>query len=505
MTTSQGHQGTVLVVDDTPANLQVVSAFLGQAGYQVLVAEDGKGALEVIQHIHPDLILLDILMPESNGFDTCHRLKADPQTQDIPIIFMTALSDTIDKIKGFEAGAVDYITKPFHQEEVLARVKNHLALQDLRRQLQTQNTQLEEQNRLLQAEIDAHTRTKHTVHELQEELEFERGGAGIIGKSSSIREVLDEIARVAKTDCTTLLVGETGTGKEFLARAVHEQSQRSDKPMIKVNCAAIPKDLVESEFFGHEKGAFTGATSRRLGRFELAHGGTLFLDEIGELPLDMQGKLLRVLQEQEFERVGGETTQKVDVRLIAATNRNLEEEVANKGFREDLFYRLNVFPVRIPPLRNRQEDLPLLIDHFLKKFSAKHGKTLEGISHDSLRDLLEYPWPGNIRELENVIERAVILNRGLLLQIGEWFRKSSAPKEGASSPSSSTPSSQPAEPSSSSSPFLSLEEMEKAHILKALEATKWRVGGDKGAAHLLGINRSTLRARMEKLGISREE
>ena len=494
MTTTSTRLETILVVDDTPTNLRVVSAFLQDAGFKVLVAEDGSDAMHITAQSRPDLILLDVLMPAPNGFETCAQLKADPATRDIPVIFMTALTDPLEKVKGFQVGGVDYITKPFNQEEVLARVKTHLALRGLRRKLEGQNQLLEEQNRLLREEIRAHTRTKETVQYLQNELQSQQASGVIIGQSPSIRKMLDQIGQAAQTDCTVLIIGETGTGKEVLARAVHEQSARAQVSMIKVNCAAIPKDLFESEFFGHEKGAFTGASTTRIGRFELAHGGTLFLDEIGELPLDIQAKLLRVIQEQEFERVGGQKTHKVDVRIIAATNRDLLEEVNHKRFREDLYYRLNVFPVRIPPLRERQEDLPLLINHILKKFSEKHGKIVENIQPDSLRKLTDYGWPGNIRELENVIERAVIVNRNQALTIGDWFEKEPT----------STPELDSSENDLDPASFLSLQEMERQHILRALEATKWRVSGDNGAAQLLGVNRSTLRSRMEKLGITRE-
>ncbi len=500
MSTATDGQSTILVVDDTPANLSVVSAFLDDAGYKVLVAEGGNDAREVIRLAPPDLVLLDVLMPAPNGFETCSRLKADPETKDIPVIFMTALSDTLEKVKGFDAGGVDYITKPFHQEEVLARVKTHLALRQLQKELEVQKGELQEHNRLLQAEIDAHTRTKGTVQYLKRELESEQAGSGMVGSSPMIRETLEHVSQAAQTNCTVLIIGETGTGKEVLARAVHEQSLRAAMPMIKVNCAAIPKDLFESEFFGHEKGAFTGASAKRLGRFELADGGTLFLDEIGELPLDIQSKLLRVLQEQEFERVGGQSTQKVDVRIIAATNRDLHEAVAEKRFREDLFYRLNVFPVQIPALRERPDDIPLFIQYFLKKFSIKHRKVVEAMHDDSLRDFLKYEWPGNIRELENVMERAVIVNKGPVVKVGEWWL-------GKQVISSNREPSEilPPHPSPETTAFLALEDVERLHILRALDSTKWRISGEKGAAQLLGVNRSTLRARMEKLGIAREE
>lgn len=499
MTSTADCHRTILVVDDTPTNLSVVSAFLEEAGFKVLVAESGDDAREVICQMHPDLILLDVLMPAPNGFETCRELKSDPETQDIPIIFMTALSDTVEKIKGFEVGGVDYITKPFHQEEVLARVKTHLALRELRRELEVQQAGLQEQNRLLQAEIDAHSMTKGTVQYLKGELESEQVGRGMIGRSPIFRETLEQVAQAAETDCTVLIIGETGTGKEVLARTLHEQSLRAAMPMIKVNCAAIPKDLFESEFFGHEKGAFTGAAAKRVGRFELADGGTLFLDEIGELPLDIQGKLLRVLQEQEFERVGGQITQKVDVRIIAATNCDLQEDVTLKRFREDLYYRLNVFPVRIPSLRERQDDLPLLIEYFLKKFSERHRKNVDAMHEESMRDLLNYGWPGNIRELENVIERAVIVSKGTMIQIGKWFDKQ--PTSSSVAPVDATLP----RPTPETTGFMSLEDVERLHILRALDSTKWRISGEKGAAQLLGVNRSTLRGRMEKLGIVREE
>ena len=486
---------TILVIDDTPTNLRVVSAFLEEAGYRVLVAEDGNDAKDVICQRSPDLILLDVLMPGPNGYETCLELKSSPKTRDIPVIFMTALSETSEKVKGFQVGGVDYITKPFQQEEVLARVKTHLVLRKLRSQLEAKNRQLEEQNHLLREEINAHSRTKETVHYLQNELDSQQMGGGVIGQSPSIRKTLEQVAQAAETDCTILIIGETGTGKELLARTIHEQSPRANMPMIKVNCAAIPKNLFESEFFGHEKGSFTGASGKRMGRFELADGGTLFLDEIGELPLDIQAKLLRVLQEQEFERIGSQTTQKVNVRIIVATNRDLQTEVANKQFREDLYYRLNVFPVHLPPLRERQEDLPLLLDYMLKKYSVKHGKVIEHIPPDTHHELLHYSWPGNIRELENVIERAVVITKGNTLQVGPWIR---------TQPTTSNPH-HLSNTQLDTAIIEPLETMERAHILRALEATKWRISGEKGAAELLGLNRSTLRSRMEKLGISREE
>ncbi|HEY7162685.1 MAG TPA: sigma 54-interacting transcriptional regulator, partial [Acidobacteriota bacterium] len=316
---------------------------------------------------------------------------------------------------------------------------------------------------------------------LQEEIKTQHNFEEIIGSSIAIRRVFQSIERVARTDSTTLITGETGTGKELVARAIHNLSARKESALIKVNCAALPSGLIESELFGHEKGAFTGASARKRGRFELADQGSLFLDEIGELPLETQTKLLRVLQEQEFERIGGSQTIKVNVRLIAATNRNLEDLVKQGSFRADLFYRLNIFPIHLPALRERRDDIPLLTNYFVSRFSRTMGKKIDQVSADALESLLHYEWPGNVRELANVLERAVILCDGGVLQ-----------KEhiGISTSPTTTPDAVP-----------SLNEAEKLHILKALEKTKWVVGGPAGAAKLLGLNRTTLLARMKKLGI----
>jgi chemotaxis protein methyltransferase CheR len=280
-----------------------------------------------------------------------------------------------------------------------------------------------------------------------------------------------------------LITGETGTGKELVARAIHSASLRKDRPLVRVNCAALTPTLVESELFGHEKGAFTGATARKIGRFELANGATIFLDEIGELPLELQSKLLRVIQEGEFERLGSSKTIMVDVRIIAATNRNLKMAVEQGGFREDLWYRLNVFPITVPPLRDRKEDIPVLIEHFVQRFSQKVGKKISSISPGSLRILQDYAWPGNVRELANVLERAVINTNGAVLRIVDHFEK---PQVDALTQSDKT-----------------LEEMEKEYIIRILDSTGWRIDGRRGAAKILGLNPSTLRTRMAKLGIQK--
>lgn len=318
---------------------------------------------------------------------------------------------------------------------------------------------------------------------LVEELQASQAAEDFVAQSPVMRHVVDRIQRVAPTDATVLILGETGTGKEVVARAVHALSHRRDKPLVKLNCAAIPKDLVESELFGHEKGAFTGAVGRKLGRFELADQGTLFLDEIGELPLDLQAKLLRVLQEGEFERVGSTETRKVDVRVLAATNRDIAKRAKEGSFRPDLYYRLNVFPILLPPLRERRDDLPLLIRHFLRKYGEKYGKQFKTIPPRAMTTLQTYDWPGNIRELENVIERAVILSRGTELSLEQEFFKADDPEHTLR--------------------LETLAEAERAHIIKVLEATGWRVSGKGGAAELLGVKRSTLESRMKKLRITR--
>jgi formate hydrogenlyase transcriptional activator len=304
-----------------------------------------------------------------------------------------------------------------------------------------------------------------------------------------------ELAAPAGT--TVLLLGETGTGKELFARAIHNLSPRRDRTFVKINCAAIPSGLLESELFGHERGAFTGAVSQKIGRFELADRGTLFLDEVGDLPLELQPKLLRVLQEQEFERLGGNRTQRVDVRVVAATNADLSKRVAERAFRSDLYYRLNVFPIQIPALRERSEDIPLLVRYFVQKFSARLNKDVEYIPTDAMDALVHYSWPGNVRELENLLERAVLLSPGNELRVPVAELKSTAISSAAAGtdPSSSF--------ASSTSSISTLEEAERQHILRAMKQTQWRIAGPKGAAALLGMKRTTLQARMRKLGIRR--
>jgi formate hydrogenlyase transcriptional activator len=322
--------------------------------------------------------------------------------------------------------------------------------------------------------------------DLTEETESSGTGfEGIIGMSSVLRRLLQMVETVAGGDSTVLLLGETGTGKELIARAIHGHSPRMARPFVKLNCAAIPTGLLESELFGHERGSFTGAIAQKIGRLEVAHQGSLFLDEIGDIPLELQPKLLRVLQEREFERLGNTRTQKVDVRIVAATHRDLEEMILEKQFRSDLYYRLNVFPIRVPPLRERPEDIPLLVQHFVQQATRRMRKTIDTIPSETVEALIQYRWPGNIRELENVIERAVILTPGRVLRLSTRDLKSRIT------------------PDQSTDRHQTLEEVERNHILKTLKETSWILSGPSGAASRLGLNRSTLYFRMKKLGIAR--
>ncbi|UJH66595.1 sigma 54-interacting transcriptional regulator [Allomuricauda sp. SCSIO 65647] len=324
---------------------------------------------------------------------------------------------------------------------------------------------------------------KNESEYLQEEIKIEHNFDEIIGKSGSLKKTLKKVEQVAPTDSTVLILGETGTGKELIARAVHKNSARSDRPLIKVNCAALPTYLIESELFGHEKGAFTGAINQHIGRFEMAHKGTIFLDEIGEMPLELQVKLLRVLQEGEFERIGNPKTMNVNVRVIAATNRDLLKEVEAGNFRQDLYYRLNVFPVEVPPLRERMEDIPFLVRQFVSKTGKKIGKSIDTIPDGFVSKLKQHYWPGNIRELENIVERAVITSQGNILSLKDALIKSKPAPEQLSG---------------------SLQDVEKNYILKVLNACNWKIEGQSGASHVLGLNPSTLRSRMLKLGLKKE-
>ena len=510
--------GAILVVDDTPTNVSLLMEVLGRDGFKVLVARDGESALEQALYAPPELILLDVMMPGLDGYETCRRLKADPRTAAVPVIFMTALSDVHDKVRAFEAGAADYVSKPFQHEEVLARVRAHLSLSRLRRELEQANQQLEqrvvERTRDLEHALEDVKRLQSRLQAenryLQQEIAETVNHREIVGSSPALTAVLRKVEQVARGNTTVLIHGETGTGKELIARAIHEASPRRDRALVKLNCSAISAGLVESELFGHVKGAFTGATDRRVGRFELADRGTLFLDEVSELPPDTQTKLLRVLQEQEFEPVGSSRTQRVDVRVIAATNRDLAADVAQGRFRADLYYRLNVFPLALPPLRDRRDDVLPLARHFLERVSRKLGRVFEGVEPETLERLVEHSWPGNIRDLQNVIERAAVLSAGPMLVV-DWdlgppvSNETSAiePREAnTGTPDGVAPS---VASGNGEAGTLSLEEIERRHIVAVLKQTRGVIEGPNGAARLLNLKPSTARFRIRKLGIQRQE
>jgi DNA-binding NtrC family response regulator len=490
---------TVLAVDDTPDNISVLVDTLGSEGCRVLVATNGKEALEQAAYAQPDLILLDVVMPGLDGFETCRRMKSGDATRDIPIIFMTVLDNLTDKILGFELGAVDYITKPFRHEEVIARVDTHLRMRRLQAELTSMNTELELRvaqrtadlqsalKKLEQMKNRLQQENKYLQSEISENFEFR----GIVGDSRALRDVLAKVDMVAPSMTTVLICGETGTGKELIARAIHERSQRSHVPMVKLNCSAMSAGLIESELFGHVKGAFTGATDRRIGRFELADGGTFFLDEVSELSLEAQVKLLRVLQEREFEPVGSARTVRVDVRVIAATNRDLRADVDAGRFRADLYYRLNVFPIEVPPLRRRREDIQMLAAHFLDRSARRIGKTFKGIPPDVLDRLRLHDWPGNIRDLQNTIERAAILSVAPNFRIDWDLSQGILPvqENGKDVPTEVS----------------TLESVERWHIINVLRQTGGTIEGARGAAQILGLKPSTARFRIRKLGISRSE
>jgi DNA-binding NtrC family response regulator len=458
-------QNPVCIVDDDSRMRESMQDLVRSAGHAVETFDSALAFLEREEHAaaEPCCLILDVNMPGLNGYQLQTMLREHRSS--VPIIFVTAHGDVPSSVRAIKAGAIDYFTKPFDPDALLDAVERAV------------------QRRVLHS-TDA--------------------GLGIIGRSASLQQILREVAIVAPTDATVLVHGETGTGKELVARAIHLQSDRGG-PFVQVNCAAIPANLLESELMGHEKGAFTGAVSRRIGRFETAKDGTIFLDEIGELPLELQPKVLRLLQEREFERLGSNQTIRSNARLVAATNRDLRTMAAEQRFREDLYYRLNVFPIEIPPLRERREDIPELAQHFANAFALRTGRQLAPIPPGVIDLLCAHDWPGNIRELVNVIERAAILAHDGVLQpsvltglacVSPTQRRSSAP-----------PSPRRAESVNELSPRPigsdRLEDVDRQHILAMLEATNWIVGGPRGAAARLGMKRPTLIYKMKKLGIRR--
>lgn len=400
----------VLVVDDVAANLKTLSGALEPSGYRIQAASDGRTALRLAASSAPDIILLDVMMPGLDGYETCRRLKEDPTTAGIPVVFITARTEPESLVEGFQAGGVDYLVKPFSQEEVLARVETHLKIGLLTRQLREKNAALEaEIARRAEAE-DQRDRAGARWETLQEREVARWGLPAIVGRSPTLQRILQSIRKLRKSrSASTLITGESGTGKEMIARAIHSGDGDESRPFIALNCSAIPSELAESTLFGHVKGAFTGAHNARKGAFEQADGGTLFLDEIGDMPIELQAKLLRVLEDGVIVPVGGAQERTVGVRVIAASNADFAERCGDGRFREDLYYRLARFVVELPPLRERPEDIPLLADHFVRLFAdeMKLGDK-PNLSDAAMKRLVSHDFPGNIRELKNVIERAVL-------------------------------------------------------------------------------------------------
>lgn len=417
----------ILVVDDVLGNLQVLSNMLEPQGYDVLIANRGKDALQTAAQVLPDMILLDVMMPGIDGFEVCQRLKADEKTRHIPVIFLTAAREKDSLVHGFGAGGVDYISKPFQSEEVLVRLKTHLQINRLTQLLVDQNQTLAKANQELEQSYQnlkeavaqkeraeaAQERSAGRLQQLSEQDEHWWGTERMCGESETLQKILTEVAQLQATHTTSVLImGESGTGKELVARAIHFGGTRAKGPFIPVNCAAIPADLVEASFFGHVRGAFTGAEQNRQGFFEQADGGTLFLDEVEDMPLALQAKLLRVLEDGMVLPVGGHEQKRVNVRVLAATNADLQTKVAAREFRQDLYYRLAVVTVNVPPLRERKEDLPLLADHFLSLFARDMGVSAAELSREALQQLEGHDFPGNVRELKNMIEYALIKSGG---------------------------------------------------------------------------------------------
>ena len=453
-------RASILIVDDEASILASLEGILEDEDYDVHQAESGEQALRVMREVPVDLVLLDIWMPGMDGLETLQHIKNDHP--DVQVVMMSGHGTIETAVRATKLGAYDFIEKPLSLDKVALIVSHAL-----------EQKRLEEENRNLRQRL---------------QWQYE-----IVGESPAIRHLMEQIRAAGPTNGRVMICGESGTGKELVARAIHAHSLRRDKPFVEVNCAAIPQDLIESEIFGHERGAFTGALATKRGKFELADGGTLFLDEIGDMSLETQAKVLRVLQEQRFERVGGTRTIRVDVRVIAASNKNLEEEIRAGRFRSDLYYRLNVIPLWVPPLREREGDIPLLVHHFLREFSREYGKKPKSITPEAMRHLCAYPWPGNVRELKNIIERLVIMIPGPTIteaDIPPALRQAPSP----------LPSLPP-----SGDHDMPLREaraaFEKAYIERKLRENAWNVSR---TAEKLRIERSNLHRKIKALGIRLE-
>ena len=493
----------ILILEDVAADAELVERELRKAKIEFSAkrVETREAFLTELKDFIPDLILADYSLPSFDGISALSI--AQEACPDVPFVFVSGAIGEELAIETLKKGATDYVLKQRLSRlvpsvrQALREAEERTARKQAEEALRKRTAELSETNSSLQEALSEIEELKNRLEAentyLQEEIKLQHNFEEIICCSKIVKKVLRKIEQVASTDATVLILGETGTGKELLVRAVHNISPRRERPLVKVNCAALPANLIESELFGHEKGAFTGAVTRKIGRFELADGGTIFLDEIGDLSLELQTKLLRVLQEGEFERLGNPNTTKVDVRVIAATNRDLEKAIEKGAFREDLYYRLNVFPIKSPPLRERKEEIPLLVNHFIKKYGARIGKEIELVSKNMMDTLQAYDWPGNVRELENTVERALIISQGKQLELGDWLPRDSISRKDEISTKSDA------------SHISTLEESEREYIIAVLEMTDWQVRGEKGAAKILDINPSTLESRMRKLGIKRKQ
>lgn len=485
MTSKNRKQPTILLVDDDQENLKMLNAFLGESGFRISMAQSGEEALELAERNSPDIILLDVLMPGMDGFETCRRLKGQESTQQIPVIFLTGLTEIVDKLKGFEAGGVDFITKPVQHEEVLARVNAHLAIRNLQQQLQTQNARLQEKNAQLQAEIAIRKQTEEALEESKEEQNHLRKEVvtlqttlrdrykfgDIIGKSQVMQQVYEQIIKAAASETNVLIYGESGTGKELVAQTIHSLSDRKEHAFVPVNCGAVTESIFEREFFGHRKGAFTGADRDRPGYLDKACGGTLFLDEVAELTPSQQVTLLRVLENREYIPVGATTSKHADVRFIFATNKDLKALLQKGDIREDFYYRIRVFVIAVPPLRDRREDIPLLVEHFASIYSKE--KPLSAIPGGIIETLSLYHWPGNVRELQNELQRYLA---------GQPLEFTITLPEDQNDLSFSE----------------AVEIFEKNFITRALQQNE---NNKTKTAAMLGVDRKTLYAKIKKYGI----
>ena len=453
----------ILIVDDEQSLREVLSIMLKRAGYAVTSVADGEEAVEQLQKEIFDLVITDLRMPKVDGMEVLKAVKSSsPETV---VLIITAFATADSAVEAMKQGAYDYLTKPFQVDEVQLIIRNALE----KRRLSTENMLL------------------------KREMASQSSFAQLVGQSEAMQKVFDVVRKVADSKSNVLICGESGTGKELVARAIHYNSVRSTAPFVAVNCSAVPETLLESELFGHMKGSFTGAISNKAGLFEVADGGTIFLDEIGDTTPTIQVKLLRVIQEREFRRVGGNQDVKVDVRIVAATNKDLEKAIADGSFREDLYYRLDVIPIKLPPLRLRSGDIPLLVTHFLDRFSKDSGKPMPALTAEAMHVLLAHEWRGNVRELENLIERVVAFSNGATvtdIDVGGWLHRSVSPQSSA------------AVPTDLPDDGLDLEGLingiEKDLLMKALERTKWV---KKKAARLLRLNTRSFRYRLEKYAI----